>query len=326
MARKLRLLFEGALYHVTFRGNARQDVFADDQDRLRLLERLCESAENFAVTVHAYCLMSNHVHLLVGTPQGNLDRFMGSLLTGYTLYFNRRHGRVGHLMQGRYGAQVVEGDEYLYRLSRYIHLNPVKVAECADLPIEELSVRLLAYQWSSLRAYMGLAKPIVCLSQRSLLELVGPGEDSFMAYRKFVEDGLARTDDELVELRRASPLAIGSPAFLEDQARRHFQRMVSIKREDVSLRGVKVRASKEEIFAAVLKVCGCDPMELNRPRDGALFRHVLAWCLRRHGGFSQREIAKSLGVTTGAAVSILLKRKFPAADKFKAHLDLTFKG
>lgn len=122
MARKLRVLYEGALYHVTFRGNARQTVFLNDEDKGRLLSRLAESAEAYQVRIHLYCLMENHVHLLVGTPRANLDRFMGSVLTGYTVYFNRRHNRVGHLMQGRYGAQLVEGDEYLLRLSRYIHL------------------------------------------------------------------------------------------------------------------------------------------------------------------------------------------------------------
>ncbi|HRV31801.1 MAG TPA: transposase, partial [Kiritimatiellia bacterium] len=113
MARKPRALVAGGIYHVTSRGNERQAIFRDDHDRVRFLERLAESASTHQVRVYLYCFMPNHVHLVVETPLANLDRFMGSLLTGYTVYFNHRHGRTGHLMQGRYGAQVVEGNEYL---------------------------------------------------------------------------------------------------------------------------------------------------------------------------------------------------------------------
>ena len=155
MARKLRLLFRGAIYRVTFRGNARQAIFADDRDRERLTERVAESAADFGVRVYLYCWMSNHGHLLLETPAANLSAFMGSVLTGYTVYFNRRHGRCGHLMQGRFGATVVAGDSYLLRLSRYIHLNPAATAEWARRPLAERQVHLRRYPWSSFRAYAG---------------------------------------------------------------------------------------------------------------------------------------------------------------------------
>ena len=100
-------MIEGGIYHITSRGNDRQTIFRDAQDRERFLERLADSAQDYQVRIYLFCLMPNHVHLLLETPLGNLDRFMGSLLTGYAVYFNRRHQRVGHLMQGRYGAQVV---------------------------------------------------------------------------------------------------------------------------------------------------------------------------------------------------------------------------
>jgi len=127
MARKPRALFEGAIYHVTSRGNERRETFRDDRDRERFLERLADSALSHQVRVFLYCLMPNHFHFLVETPLGNLDRFMGSFLTGYTVYFNKRHDRSGHLFQGRYAAQLVEGNDYLLKLSRYVHLNPVQV-------------------------------------------------------------------------------------------------------------------------------------------------------------------------------------------------------
>ena len=99
MARKLRLEYPGAICHVMFRGNGGHPIFGDDDDRVRLTERMAESAEKFGVRVFLYCWMSNHGHMLVETPQGNLGAFMGSMLTGYTVYFNLRHNRRGHFQE-----------------------------------------------------------------------------------------------------------------------------------------------------------------------------------------------------------------------------------
>ena len=110
--------FEGAIYHVTLRGVERRELFRDDGDRERFLDQLCKAVECDGVRVYLFCLMSNHVHLVVETPRANLSQFMHRLQTSYTVYFNLRHQRAGHLVQGRYGAVVVEGDEYLLKLSR----------------------------------------------------------------------------------------------------------------------------------------------------------------------------------------------------------------
>lgn len=326
MARKLRLLFEGGIYHVTFRGNARQDIFVDTVDRLRMLERLSESVETFGVRLHAYCLMGNHVHLLVETPLGNLDRFMGSLLTGYTVYYNRKHRRVGHLMQGRYGAQVVEGDRYLLRLSRYIHLNPVKVKNWVDRPLAERRTHVRGYRWSSYQAYVGRTEPLDGLVRQPLWDLVGSGRSTAQAYRRFVEEGLVRSDDELASLRKESPLAIGSSAFVESLKREYERTAAAVQREDVSFRALKVRHSAAAIRSAVLRVCGDDEGILVRRKSGAAARHLWAWALQKYGGLSQREIAVQLDVGTGAAVSYMLRRQFPGVEKLKPRLDLIFKG
>ncbi|MDD5705614.1 MAG: transposase, partial [Kiritimatiellae bacterium] len=157
MARRLRIQFAGAIYHVTFRGNAQQDIFGDDRDRERLTGRVAESAVDFGVRVYMYCWMRNHGHMLVETPGGNLSAFMGSVLTGYAVYYNLRHETGGHLMQGRFGATLVSGDSYLLRLSRYIHLSPVAVAEWAGRALQDRRAQLRSYAWSSYRGYAGLA-------------------------------------------------------------------------------------------------------------------------------------------------------------------------
>ncbi len=126
MARPLRIEFEGALYHVTGRGNARQRVFADEKDRAKFVQLLSESLGRYEVELHAYVLMGNHYHLMATTRRANLSRWMHWLTTAYTVYFNWRHRRVGHLFQSRYKSILVEAEGYPLSLSRYLHLNPVR--------------------------------------------------------------------------------------------------------------------------------------------------------------------------------------------------------
>ena len=120
MARHLRVECEGAIYHITSRmlGDARSRLFRDDRDRERFIARLAERVEQHDIRLYLYVLMRNHIHLVFETPQGNCSQFMQSLLTSYTVYFNLRHNRHGHLLDGRYKAKLVEGDEYLSALTR----------------------------------------------------------------------------------------------------------------------------------------------------------------------------------------------------------------
>ena len=145
MARKLRIEYPGAIYHVMSRGNHREAVFADDADRERFLETLGEACARTDWQVHAWCLMNNHFHLVVETPQPNLVAGMKWLLGTYTTRYNRRHRKVGHLFAGRYKALVVDGSNttYLRTVVEYVHLNPVRANL---LPAEE---PLRNYRWSS---------------------------------------------------------------------------------------------------------------------------------------------------------------------------------
>jgi putative transposase len=126
MARPLRIEFAGALYHVTARGNAQQDICADDADRRQFLDLLGHTVHRHDWYCHAYCLMGNHYHLLVETSTPTLAKGMKFLNGTYTQHFNRRHLRVGHVFQGRYKAILVQKETYLLELARYIVLNPVR--------------------------------------------------------------------------------------------------------------------------------------------------------------------------------------------------------
>ena len=138
MSRPLRVEYPGAFYHVINRGNNQEKIFKNDRDREKFLEYLEKANERFSIIIHTYCLMSNHFHLLVGTPDANLSQAMQWINVSYATYFNRKRGRAGHLFQGRFKAILIDADEYLKHLSRYIHLNPVR-AKLVSGPSE--------YQW-----------------------------------------------------------------------------------------------------------------------------------------------------------------------------------
>ena len=126
MSRPLRIEFPNALYHVTARGDRREDIFEDDEDRRMFLSTLARVVTQFNWICHAWCLMDNHYHLLIQTPDGNLSKGMRQLNGIYTQAGNRRHRRVGHLFQGRFKAVLVDSDAYLLEVSRYVVLNPVR--------------------------------------------------------------------------------------------------------------------------------------------------------------------------------------------------------
>ena len=310
MARKARLQYEGSIHHVTFRGNARQDIFLDDADRIRLLGSVRERVEGYQVKLYLYCLMSNHVHLLVETPLGNLSAFMGSLLTSYTVYFNRRHRRVGHLTQGRYSSPVVEGDEYLLKLSRYVHLNPVQIKRMRKKELGERVKSLRGYRWSSYPGYAGLAKPDDFVSCGPILAMMhGPERERKKEYRRYVEGGLAGTDEEWLAMIKSPGLGIGSESFRHELARRYAgETRGRVKSEDVALRRVVGRIGVETVVEDVCQKYGIERSQLTVHRKRDRIKPITAALLQKWSGLTQRAIAEVLGVRTGVAVCLMLKK------------------
>jgi len=180
MTRPLRIEFKGAVYHITSRGNARQAIFLDEKDFADFLSVLCSVVKRYHFILHAYCLMNNHYHLLIETPYGNLSRGMRQLNGLYTQRFNQRHQRVGHLFQGRYKAILVDKDNYLLGLCRYIVLNPVRANIVKD-PKD--------YKWSSYQATTG-HKGIPCLTTDWILSQFGNKQKASRQYQAFVLSGI----------------------------------------------------------------------------------------------------------------------------------------
>ncbi len=181
MSRPLRLEFEGALWHVTSRGNERREIYRDDRDREQFLEILSRVVAMFRWRLYAWVLMNNHYHLLLETPEPSLSRGMRQLNGIYTQRFNRRHCRSGHLLQGRFKGILVEKEAHLLELCRYVVLNPVR-AEAAR------SAR--SWRWSSYRATAGFDAVPRWLDANGVLSLFGVRQPAARArYRDFVSDG-----------------------------------------------------------------------------------------------------------------------------------------
>jgi REP element-mobilizing transposase RayT len=203
MARPLRIEYPGALYHVVARGNAKQPIFLDRQDHRRFLRILECVVDRHNVVCLSYCMMGNHYHLLLETPDGNLSRAMRQLNGVYSQGFNRRHQRVGHLFQGRYKAILVERGVHLLELSRYIVLNPVRA---------ELVTRPEDWEWSSYRETVGVAPCPRLLSVDGLLGLYGSSRsEARERYRSFVEEA---SGDSAREGRPKTPTVLGTREFV----------------------------------------------------------------------------------------------------------------
>jgi len=204
MARSLRIEYPGAIYHIMSRGNGQQDIYLEDSDRVVFLKTLAATIERFGWQCHAYCLMSNHYHLVIETPEPNLARGMRQLNGIYTQCFNRRHQCVGHLFQGRYKSILVERDAYLLTLSRYVVLNPVRA---------EMVKNVAQWNWSS---YLATAGMVECpawlntdwlLSQFDALRSIGRDQ-----YVHFVNDGI---NQSRIWKHLNQQIYLGGDAFVE---------------------------------------------------------------------------------------------------------------
>jgi len=206
MARQLRIEYPGALYHVKSRGNQKQPIFLSDDDRRLFLACLGDAHDKFAATIHVYCLMTNHYHLMVETPRADLSRIMHLINTRYSIYLNAKHGRCGHPFQGRFKAIVVEAELYAQVLARYIHLNPVR-AGIVGRPQE--------YEWSNFREYVKLRREPPWMRTSLVLSLFGNRpERARELYAEFV---LSAIGQELKDPLSGAALSgiLGSETFID---------------------------------------------------------------------------------------------------------------
>lgn len=211
MARPLRIQFPGALYHIVSRGNEKQMIFFDEDDRRKLLKILAVVMQDYKWRCYCYCLMGNHYHLAIKTEQANLSAGMRQLNGLYSQWFNKRHGRVGHLFQGRFRSQLVDSDRYLLSLVRYIHQNPLRANLCSELH---------KWKWSSYHAFVGRRKPRIPLEIDELLSMFGATKVA--AKKNFVSH--TQINEASTQLFSGNGLIVADEDFILELDDDHFLR------------------------------------------------------------------------------------------------------
>ena len=323
MARPLRVQIENGWYHVTARGIDRGIIFQDTRDHEHFLELMEKVIEQYRIVIYAYVHMDNHYHLVVQTPEANLSEAMQWLNMSYSIWYNRKHDRVGPLFQGRYKAIPVENEVWGYTLSQYVHLNPVRIrglgfgrrerrqaneGRMAPPSKEEVGQRLeklRTFRWSSYRAYAGYERCLKWLELWTLLARRGraggrPKQQEH--YRKEIEE-LAKQGGEAPWVEEVkNGFSVGSVEFAE-----RVKRMVKPGREEVGKVVIRHRRRFEDIVAGAEKLAG-EKWEGLVVRHGDWWKWLVMKVARQYAGMTLAEIGGKAGGLDYAAVSIGLKR------------------
>jgi len=283
MSRPLRLEYPGALYHVTSRGNAQADIFLGDDDREIFVRLLRDEIGQQGWICYAWCLMDNHYHFLIETPEANLARGMQRLNGRYTQGFNRRHGRVGHVFQGRYKAILVEKEAHLLELCRYIVLNPVRAGM-----VKEIS----QWKWSSYQQISAMKKDEQWMATDALLKLFSAQADAALEqYQHFVADGV--DDRPWNDLR--GQVFLGSEDFLA----RH-ETMLSEEKLDASIPLTQRHPARPTSIQVLQDVAREFSLKAEQVLDRRVNREayrVGVFLLRRACNMSLKEVASLAGIS-----------------------------
>jgi REP element-mobilizing transposase RayT len=290
MARPLRIEYPGAFYHVINRGQSRRDIFLEDKGRQSFLDLLAEIARLWKIEIYAYCLMSNHYHLLVSTPAAGLSRAMRHLDGIYTQKFNRVHHRDGPLFRGRYKAILIDAEEYFLSVVRYIHHNPKVAGIVTDLG---------RYRWSSHWEYLNKKQCPSWLQRGAVLSRFGGVND----YQKFISEGVEEEIEKFYRGPYQKPV-LGSKAFIEGVIEKLGEkaRVETEKPQSREIFGIGI----EEIVEATAREYGKRPEALGgrikRGKEGEA-RMVAIYLSRQLGGHKQSEIGRAVGLEKTSSVS-----------------------
>lgn len=291
MARKPRIEWEGASYHIMARGNERARIFKHERDYELFIETLKESLERFGVQLHAWCLMPNHYHLAASTPRANLCRWMAWQQTTFTARYNFRYKRVGHLFQGRYRAEIVDTDAYAMRLVSYIHLNPVRRNVKGVLEYTGGLDELAAFIWSGHTDLLGVRKkPLLTLDSAWFHYWSKNPSGVAQGYRKALSGTVNKAPEPWSEVVERG-LVAGRPDFVEKvvsrlqgQVNADAQTWSKPKEWEIVRKKVEEQLSKEDNLA------------------------LIAWVRTRLLGEKGTEVGKTLGYTDGSGVTQAAKR------------------
>lgn len=295
MARPIRIEYEGALYHVTARGNERSKVFFTKADYRKFKDYLREGQTKFGFILHCYVLMTNHYHLLIETPEKNLSKIMHYLNSSYTTYINIKRKRSGHLFQGRYKSILIDRDSYLLELSRYLHLNPVR-ANMVERPEE--------YPHSSYAAYIAENDGLVSVTD--LLSMFSKDKkQAKQKYRIFVESALSEKQESPMQ-KVYGGMILGSVPFIKESLNRLEEDLLQ-RTETSHKKELRSPCDVGEVLSLVAEHYGIAPeavLSVNR-ND---IRKIIIYLLKKKSAASNQEIGEAVGGMTGLAVAKAYQR------------------
>jgi REP element-mobilizing transposase RayT len=297
MSRQLRIQFPGAIYHVTSRGNRRQDIVLDDVDRNGFFDGVGSTVEKYGWQIFASVLMTNHFHLFFRTPQANLSRGMQFLLGGYATWWNQRHQRGGHVFQGRFRGHLVEDETYVWVVSRYVHLNPVGVL--VDFPEQ--------WKWSSYAGYLDPERRLAWIDYQGLLDAwrgnVG-GSDPSTAYRQYVESALVRPAPSPFD-QAIDGWILGSAGFAE-----RVRELISPASRQPTAKNAqrRVRISTAKLLEGIYEVFDIDPSLITARGSRHPARGVFAYLAHCHTDATLRQLAEQLGLSRYDSVPTQIRR------------------
>ncbi len=322
MPRQARLDVPGALHHIMVRGNDKTKIFRDDEDKARFLERLGQNIEEGKSAVYAWVLMDNHIHILFKSGEDGISTVMRKLLTWYAQYFNRRHGRTGHLFENRYKSILCDEDNYLLALIRYIHLNPVRAKLVANL--EQLD----RYRWTGHRAIIGKMSHAWMDVDRVLAEFGSTRRKALHEYRRFMQEGFGQ--GRLPELTGGGLIRSKGGWSQVLSSRRSGQRdeyderilgsgdfvnSILKETEEKTKHQLKLRRSGRTLASIVEEECKKGVISPNELKGGGRRRKIseLRTTIAKRGrdelGLSLAEIARHVGVNTSSIRKAILKRE-----------------
>ena len=298
MTRPLRIQYPDAWYHVMNRGRSRIQIYKTPEDYFTFVELLRGASAMWKVRIAAYCLMTNHYHLLIQTPGANLSRFMRHLNGVYTQYFNRTYKSDGPLFRGRYKSIVVEKDSYLLELVRYIHRNPLQAG---------LVKRLEDYRWSTHRMYLANGQSGNWLHRDYVLSMLATEKQNRrQAYIDFMKK---EEDAELISTlynKGKLPLLLGSKEFIED-IRHQYQGKANIKDTPQVRELFKEKSEIEEAVRQIYRVNREDLMQSRRGNYNEA-RNMAIYLMRKHTGASLSEIGCQFKMRSYSSVSSVVQR------------------
>jgi putative transposase len=295
MARPLRIEYEGAFYHVTSRGNERRKIYYAKSDYEKFKNYLRDAQEKFGFFLHSYVFMTNHYHLLIETPEGNLNKLMHYMNGSYTNYLNRRRKRSGHLFQGRYKAILIERDSYLLELSRYIHLNPVR-AGIVEKPE--------FYEHSSYKSFISRKKEEIVYHDL-ILGMISKGRrNAEKRYEAFVVKGIGENlQDPLKDVYGGSIL--GRKGFIKEALARLKEGVLN--KEDISYRrDLQGTLGPEDIIDIVSENSSVSRDDLINNRGK--YRNLTIQLMKKHTGMTNRQIGEFFGGLSYSAVAKIQAR------------------